>query len=190
MRSLCQVFPESVERTTAPCEPLAQIVSVAAADDSVTTQTPRRLESTPLSRTAHHVSAANRTAIAKIRNLMEPKSSRPGERFTRPGGCAPAPRTPGVCPLSQLSAPLKFSMGFYFLPGVIEFVDSTVRASGCFGVQSSGGNATRQKLGRASENSSPTSAFPARTGPRNATWHSCSSLVRLCCSCTLLPLVS
>lgn len=58
---------------------------------------------------------------------------------------------------------------FYFLPCVIEFVDSIVRASGCFGVQSSGGNATLQKLGRASENSSPTSAFPARTGPRNAT---------------------
>src|SRR5258708_17893650 len=43
---------------------------------------------------------------------------------------------------------------------------------------------SRQKLGRASENSNPTSALPERTGPRNATWHSCSSLVRLCCTCT------
>src|SRR5260370_37478868 len=82
------------------------------------------------------------------------------------------------------------SLYFYFLPCVIGVVDSMVRASGCFGDQSSGGNATRQKLGRASENSSPTSALPARTGPRNATWHSCSSLVRLCCNCTLLPLVT
>jgi hypothetical protein len=58
---------------------------------------------------------------------------------------------------------------FYFLPCVNEFVDSIVRASGCFDDQSSGGNATRQKLGRASENSNPTSAFPPRTGPRNTT---------------------
>src|SRR5258707_15683157 len=79
---------------------------------------------------------------------------------------------------------------FYFLLCVIGFVDSMVRASGCLGDQSSGGNATRQKLGRASENSNPTSALPERTGPRNATWHSCSSLVRLCCNCTLLPLVT
>jgi len=62
-----------------------------------------------------------------------------------------------------------FSKDFYFFPGVIGFVESIVRASGCLGVQSSGGNATRQKLGRASENSNPTSALPERTGPRNAT---------------------
>ena len=64
------------------------------------------------------------------------------------------------------------------------------RASGCLDVQSSGGNATRQNVGRGSENSKPISALPARTGPRNTTWHSCSSWVRLCCMKTLLPLVS
>ena len=43
------------------------------------------------------------------------------------------------------------------------------RASGCFDDQSSGGNATRQNVGRGSENSRPISALPARTGPRNTT---------------------
>src|SRR5271166_6111905 len=37
------------------------------------------------------------------------------------------------------------------------------RASGCFEDQSSGGNATRQNVGRGSENSSPISALPPRT---------------------------
>jgi hypothetical protein len=64
-----------------------------------------------------------------------------------------------------------------------------VRASGCFGVQSSGGKATRQNVGCGEVNSRPISALPERTGPRNTTWHSCSSCVRLCCSMTLLPLV-
>src|SRR5712692_1975689 len=56
----------------------------------------------------------------------------------------------------------------------------TLRASGLFGVQSSGGKATRQKVGRGAENSRPISALPLRTGPRNATWHSCSSSVLPC----------
>src|SRR3989442_829017 len=56
----------------------------------------------------------------------------------------------------------------------------TVRASGLLGVQSSGGKATRQKVGRGAVNSRPISALPPRTGPRNATWHSCSSSVLLC----------
>src|SRR6266480_346227 len=55
-----------------------------------------------------------------------------------------------------------------------------VRASGLLGVQSSGGKATRQKVGRGAVNSRPISALPPRTGPRNATWHSCSSSVLLC----------
>src|SRR5215472_1637879 len=66
----------------------------------------------------------------------------------------------------------------------------TVRASGCLGDQSSGGNVTRQNVGRASENSRPISPCPARTGPRNTTRHSCSSCVCLCCISTLLPFVS
>src|SRR5271166_4490793 len=45
---------------------------------------------------------------------------------------------------------------------VMREVDSG-RASGCFDDQSSGGNATRQKVGRGSENSSPISALPPRT---------------------------
>jgi hypothetical protein len=65
-----------------------------------------------------------------------------------------------------------------------------VRASGDLGDQSSGGNATRQKAGRGEENSRPTSPLPPRTGPRNATWHSCSSSVRLCFISTLQPLVT
>src|SRR5450432_1071355 len=68
-------------------------------------------------------------------------------------------------------------------------VREAVRASGCLGVQSSGGNATRQKAGRGSENSRPISALPSRTGPRNTTWHSCSSSVMLCFILRLLPLV-
>src|SRR2546430_10628521 len=56
----------------------------------------------------------------------------------------------------------------------------TVRASGLLGVQSSGGKATRQKVGRGAVNSRPSSPLPPRTGPRNATWHSCSSSVLLC----------
>src|SRR5215470_14098715 len=55
-----------------------------------------------------------------------------------------------------------------------------VRASGFLGDQSSGGKATRQNVGRGVENSRPISARPLRTGPRNATWHSCSSSVLLC----------
>src|SRR5437879_5123121 len=54
------------------------------------------------------------------------------------------------------------------------------RASGFFGVQSSGGKDTRQNVGHGFENSNPISALPPRTGPRNATWHSCSSSVLLC----------
>src|SRR5215472_7392855 len=65
-------------------------------------------------------------------------------------------------------------------------VEITLRASGCLGLQSSGGKVTRQKLGRGMENSKPTSALPERTGPRNTTEHSCSSSVPLCCICTLL----
>src|SRR5215813_6567220 len=72
----------------------------------------------------------------------------------------------------------------------VERALKTVRASGFFGDQSSGGKATRQKLGRGAANSSPTSALPLRTGPRNTTWHSCSSCVHLCCRRTVLPLVT
>jgi hypothetical protein len=75
----------------------------------------------------------------------------------------------------------------YFSPGRLE---ETVRASGCFGDQSSGGNATLQNVGQAAENSSPTSPLPARTGPRNTTWHSSSCMVPLCFSITFEPLVS
>src|SRR5208283_6049942 len=50
-----------------------------------------------------------------------------------------------------------------------ELVEMTVRASGCFGDQSSGGKATRQKVGQGEENSNPISALPERTGPRNTT---------------------
>ena len=48
-----------------------------------------------------------------------------------------------------------------------------------------GGNATRQNVGCGVVNSRPISALPERTGPRNATWHSCSSCVFLCCRRTL-----
>jgi hypothetical protein len=65
-----------------------------------------------------------------------------------------------------------------------------VRASGCRGFQSSGGNETRQNVGHGEENSSPISPFPSRTGPRKTTWHSCSCLVSPCCICTKLPLVN
>src|SRR5580693_3030830 len=73
----------------------------------------------------------------------------------------------------------------YLLTGV-----GILRASGCFGDQSSGGNVTRQKVGDGAENSNPISALPERTGPRNATWHSSSSLVALWCISTFDPLVS
>jgi hypothetical protein len=53
---------------------------------------------------------------------------------------------------------------YYFFKGV-----GLLRASGCFGDQSSGGKVTRQKVGDGEENSNPISAFPDRTGPRNAT---------------------
>src|SRR5690349_4959188 len=63
------------------------------------------------------------------------------------------------------------------------------RDSGPLGDQSSGGKATRQNCGRGAENSRPISALLPRTGPRNTTEHSCSSVVRLCCRLTRLPLV-
>src|SRR6516162_7053535 len=58
---------------------------------------------------------------------------------------------------------------YFFSRGAGEI---TVRASGCLGLQSSGGKATRQKEGQASVNSRPISAFPERTGPKKTTWHS------------------
>jgi len=64
-----------------------------------------------------------------------------------------------------------------------------VRDSGPLGDQSSGGKATRQNWGRGAENSRPISALLPRTGPRKTTEHSCSSVVRLCCRLTTLPLV-
>ena len=72
---------------------------------------------------------------------------------------------------------------------VVRDVD-IVRASGCFGDQSSGGNATRQNVGQAIVNSNPTSDFPLRTGPKNTTWHSCSCSVALCLMNTRQPLVT
>src|SRR5262245_16052673 len=59
----------------------------------------------------------------------------------------------------------------YFLGSVENFsrCRETVRASGCFGVQSSGGKATRQNVGCGEENSRPISALPERTGPRKTT---------------------
>src|SRR5258708_29712665 len=77
-------------------------------------------------------------------------------------------------------APLKSSYLIVRLP-------ENVRASGFFGVQSSGGNATRQNVGRGAVNSRPISALPLRTGPRNATSHSCSSSVLLCSMSTAPP---
>src|SRR5690349_2049664 len=65
-----------------------------------------------------------------------------------------------------------------------------VRASGLFDDQSSGGKATRQKFGLGAENSTPISALPLRTGPRNATWHSCSSSVLLCLMLITAPLIT
>src|ERR1700756_584265 len=65
-----------------------------------------------------------------------------------------------------------------------------VRASGFLGDQSSGGNATRQNCGRRAENSKPISALLPRTGPRNTTLHSCSSLVVLLRNVNRLPLVT
>src|SRR6266566_3647190 len=50
--------------------------------------------------------------------------------------------------------------------------------------------ATRQKVGRGELNSTPTSARPLRTGPRNATWHSCSSSVMLCFRWMIAPLTT
>src|SRR5208283_4662102 len=61
-----------------------------------------------------------------------------------------------------------FCLSYFFEVGAV-FVDITVRASGCFGLQSSGGKATRQNVGHATENSNPISAFPERTGPRKTT---------------------
>src|SRR5262249_52796015 len=75
----------------------------------------------------------------------------------------------------------------YFVGGRVL---KTVRASGFLGDQSSGGKATRQKVGLGAENSKPISALPLRTGPRKTTWHSCSSSVHLCCKRTVLPLMT
>src|SRR5438105_15174956 len=86
-----------------------------------------------------------------------------------------------VCKKCQAAVPQRDSHLFARLP-------RSARASGLFGVQSSGGKATRQKVGCGAVNSRPISALPPRTGPRNATWHSCSSSVLLFFMCPTLPL--
>jgi len=122
-----------------------------------------------------------RGQAAKKRTPTQQSSPRPPESFPIDGSSGLLP-TAGPLYLSTI-----FS-GTATLSARLLF--EAVRASGCRGVQSSGGNATRQNVGCGVVNSRPISALPERTGPRNATWHSCSSCVFLCCRRILEPLIS